>query len=221
MEDTNINSTENIENTSDSKQCDTSCNCKCRLSLFMNLVLFAGLVVLYILYFMDKKSGNVDIATFQKSNKTVSIGYVNSDSITKNYLLALQMKDSLEAHTKKSEAQFAAAQSAWEAKVTAYQKNVSSLSVAQATATEKSLMQQKENLYAMNEELSAKLSEKNLEMYTVLVDSVKNCLKRYNKKNNFDFILGVTKESNILYANESLDITNEIIKELNKDYKSN
>jgi outer membrane protein len=221
MEDNNINPTESTENTGNTKQCDTSCNCKCRLSLIMNLVLFAGLVVLYILYFMDRKSGDVNSAVLQKSNKAVSVGYVNSDSIMASYTLVEHMKDSLEAQTKKFEEQFNAAQSTFQVQVTDYQKKVkaNTLSIEQATATEKALGQKQEALLAMKDELTAKLAQQEQELNNVLQDSIMSCLKRYNKKYNFDYILGFSKGSGILYANDSLNITGEIINELNKGIK--
>ena len=34
----------------------------------------------------------------------------------------------------------------------------------------------------------------------------------------FDYILGFTKGGNILYANDTLDVTNDVIRELNAAY---
>lgn len=216
-----INNTQ-TENTDKTRQCNTSNDCKCRLSLIMNLILFAGLVVLYILYFMDKKSEDINLSVLQKSNKTVSVGYVNSDSIMANYLLVEHMKDSLEIQTKKFEAQFNSAQNNFQAQVIEYQKKLkaNALSIEQATATEKSLGQKQEALISMKDELTSKLAEQEFALNSVLQDSIMSCLKRYNKKYNFDYILGFSKGSGILYANDSLNITNEIIQELNKGYKS-
>ena len=63
-----INNTQ-TENTDKTRQCNTSNDCKCRLSLIMNLILFAGLVVLYILYFMDKKSEDINLLFYKKATK--------------------------------------------------------------------------------------------------------------------------------------------------------
>ncbi len=207
--------------TTEIKKCDDTHKCNCRLSLMMNLVLFAGLVVLYILHFMGGNSSGIDKNTLQKSNKSVTVGYVNSDSIMANYELVEHMKDSLVAQTKVYEAQFTSAQSSFESQVLAYQKKVkdNTLSIEQATATEKTLTKLQENLVAMKEELTTKLGDQEMELNTVLQDSIMSCLKRYNKKYNFDYILGFSKGSGILYANDSLNITNEIIIELNKGYK--
>jgi outer membrane protein len=57
-----------------------------------------------------------------------------------------------------------------------------------------------------------------MDMNVALIDSVMNFLKRYNEKYKFDYILGFTKGGNILYANDTLDVTNDVIKELNAAY---
>lgn len=222
MEETNIPTGETKETTEETKKCDTQHNCNCRISLMMNIVLFAAIVVLYILHFMGNGSGEIDTATLQKSNKAVTVGFVNSDSIMANYDMVEHMKDSLVAQTKIYEAQFTAAQSSFETQVLAYQKKIkdNTLSIEQATATEKTLTKLQENLLTMKEELTNKLADQELELNVVLQDSIMSCLKRYNKRYNFDYILGFSKGSGILYANDSLNITSEIIKELNKEYKS-
>ena len=51
-----------------------------------------------------------------------------------------------------------------------------------------------------------------------LRDSINNFIKEYNKKKGYDYIL--TKiDDNMLFANKSLDITEEVINELNNRYK--
>jgi len=55
-------------------------------------------------------------------------------------------------------------------------------------------------------------------MNVALLDSVMNFLRRYNENYKFDYILGFTKGGNILLANDTLDVTNDVIKELNLEY---
>jgi outer membrane protein len=57
-----------------------------------------------------------------------------------------------------------------------------------------------------------------MDMNVALIDSVMNFLKRYNDKYKFDYILGFTKGGNILFANDTLDVTQDVIKELNSAY---
>jgi Skp family chaperone for outer membrane proteins len=51
------------------------------------------------------------------------------------------------------------------------------------------------------------------------LDTVTNFLKRYNRSYNFDYILGYANSGQILLASETLDITGDVVKELNKEYQ--
>lgn len=53
-----------------------------------------------------------------------------------------------------------------------------------------------------------------------IVSQVKNYIKEYGKKNGYTYIYGDTEASNLLYAKEDLDLTDEIIKKLNEEFPS-
>lgn len=204
---------------------DDSCKkyCCSKLSFYFSILSLLGVIVLFILYFfVNKGEGEINDEVSKIQKKTVSIGFVNSDTIMENYSLVKNMKDSLEAKQTKAEASFTAQQTAFENSVLDYQTKMKAnlLSIDEATKTEKLLTQQQEYLYQLNEELSIKLAEEEVKLNTMLQDSIMNFLKRYNKKYNFDYILGFAPGSGILYANDSLDITNDVLEGLNKDYKS-
>jgi outer membrane protein len=55
-------------------------------------------------------------------------------------------------------------------------------------------------------------------MNQLLMDSLNNFLKRYNEKMNFDYIFSYNRGGSILTANDSLDITNEVLKLLNEEF---
>ena len=61
--------------------------------------------------------------------------------------------------------------------------------------------------------------ESGAEMDT-LVTGVKKFIKDYGKKNGYTYIYGTGDVASILYAEDKLDITKDIIKALNDKYKS-
>ena len=52
-----------------------------------------------------------------------------------------------------------------------------------------------------------------------LLDTITNFLKRYNEIYKFDYILTYKMAGDILIANDTLDITNDVLKTLNKEYQ--
>jgi len=220
----NDNLTNNILTEEDSKKenADKCCehkNCRCRLNLILNIISLTGVIVIFVLYFI----GHSGSGTVKKSaNSSLLIGFVNSDSVMGNYELVNTIKDSLVAKQKKAEDNFAAQQSIFEALVTKYQKDLkaNTLTIEQATNTEKILTQKQENLLTLKDELTNELAEEELSMNSMLQDSIINYLKRYNRKHNYDYILGFSKGSGILIANDSLDLTKEVLDGLNKEFKN-
>jgi len=49
-------------------------------------------------------------------------------------------------------------------------------------------------------------------------NKVDDFLRKYCEKNNIDAVIGLTTEGNILFGSPKIDITLEIIEELNKTY---
>ena len=216
MENDNISTTENQSQEIKKEQCCEHKHCKCCLNLILNIVAIVGVIILFVLYFTGGSGSS------RKSNSNLAIGFVNSDSVMDNYDLVKNAKTALLAKQKEAEDSFALQQQTFEAQVTQYQNAVkaNTLSITAAQNTEKILMQRQESLLALKDELSQKLADEELKLNVMLTDSIVNYVKRYNKKHNYDFILGYSKGSGILYANDSLELTKDVLDGLNKEYKS-
>lgn len=70
---------------------------------------------------------------------------------------------------------------------------------------------------ALNDRLSAELANQDATYTKEILDSMTNFINRYNSDGRYDYILSKSGQ-NILYANPALDITDEIIEGLNKNY---
>ena len=64
--------------------------------------------------------------------------------------------------------------------------------------------------------LSEQLQKKQIAFTEQLQKNIDDYLAIYNKDNKYDFILSYTKTGQILYANNALDITDEVLKGLNE-----
>ena len=161
--------------------------------------------------------------TKKANGSSLVIGFVNSDSLMKNYELVKTMKDSFNTKQKIAEDNFGKQQRAFESEVSDYQAKVKAnlLSIAQAQSTEKALAQKQESLYSLKDQLTQELSSEELKMSALIQDTIISFIKKFNKKYSYDYILGFSKGGGILFANDSLDITKDVLKEINKDYKKN
>ena len=72
----------------------------------------------------------------------------------------------------------------------------------------------------MKDEYQRELANDEYMINSLLVDTVTNFLKRYNKDLKFDYILGYNKNGNIFLTNDTFNITNQVLVELNKEYQA-
>lgn len=193
--------------------------------LVVNMVLLAGLVVLYILFFTGGKSGNdsrIAGAVAKASSGQVSVAFVNNDSILEHYELVKKLKKELQAKGDRYSAEVAGKQATFEKDAAYFQEQVQKKSISEQSAQEiyASLMENQQKIYDLRDRYASELQQSETDMNVALLDSVMNFLQRYNKKYKFDYILGFNKGGNILYANDTLDITKDVIRELNEEYRS-
>jgi len=191
--------------------------------LWMNIVMLAGLVVLYILFFNSSgwKSNPISGAVAKANKGAISIAYVNNDSILNNYDLVKKMRGDLEVKSKKLESEIASKQAAFEKDAAYFQEQVNKKSLSDKSAEEiyAQLQKNQKNIVGLRDKYAADLQQNEAEMNVALLDSVMNFLHRYNNKYKFDYILGYTKSGNVLYANDTLDVTKDVIRELNAEYQ--
>lgn len=190
----------------------------------INIILLIGLMVLYFIVLRPDKAGSGDDGGLQQkiSSGNISIAYVNSDSILVHYDLVKSMRSSLESQTASLEAELKKKQVAFDKDAAYFQEQVNKKTISEASAQEiySQLMAEQQKLYELRERYSSQISQQEYNLNLVLIDSLNNFLGRYNKKLNFDYILSYSKGGNILFANDSLDITSTVLKEINQEFSS-
>jgi outer membrane protein len=193
--------------------------------MILNIILLAGLVILYILFFTERggSSDNSVAQAVQKASKgNISVAFVNNDSILANYELVIKLKKELQVKGDRFSADVATKQSNFEKDAAYFQEQVQKKAISEQSAQEiySSLMENQQKIYDLRDRYAGELQQSETDMNIALLDSVMNFLKRYNDKYKFDYILGFNKGGNILYANDTLDITKDVLNELNKEYRS-
>ena len=130
------------------------------------------------------------------------------------------IKVKLESKTKKAQQDMAAKAQAFQREVAQYQQQQSTLPADQRAATEERLGRKDQELKAYQQNAGAALQTEQQQENEKLYDKIADYLKVYAKKKGFKMVLTYSKgNSAILFADESLDVTSEVIVGLNEDYK--
>ncbi len=188
-----------------------------------NIIIAIAVAVLYVLHFTANKSQapvfiNASDSTIM-SMPGINAVYVNGDSLLENYDYFKNAKKQFEAKTLKTEKEIQAKTSVLELEFTNYQKMASSMSPEQRARTEESLMRKEQEIRLFSENAANKLQEEQSKFNEQLFDKVSKYLKEHSKEKSYKVVFNFTKGAGILYADDSLNITNEVLEGLNKEHK--
>jgi len=150
-----------------------------------------------------------------------AIVYVNQDTLLNNYDYFKAVKVKMQNLAQKAQDEITAKGQAFQKKVAAYQKSVNLLKPAQKAATEKKLAAEQQQLQNLQQNTGKQLQDIEASENATLYDKIAAFLKGYCKAKGYKIILTYSKSNpSMLYGDESLDITKDVLVGLNTDYKA-
>jgi outer membrane protein len=194
-----------------------------RLSIILYVVLFVAVIGIYFLHFMGNKTSNKgNSSSFVSNAPAGGIVYVNIDSVIFKFNMFSDRRDELMTKQKSAEAELNAKGSEYEKGVKDYQEKVNKGLVTRATAAqmEQSLGQQQQEVVSLRDKLQSNLMEEEQVMNRQILEYITKFLADNRSEYNYQFIVGKSFGSVILYGDPSLDITQRVLDALNKKYKS-
>jgi outer membrane protein len=188
------------------------------LPLILNIVLFALVGHLYYLHFNSAKN-NTAQAILPPPSQTggVRIAYVNGDTLDAKYEWLKEQKTAIEQRLANAEKSLAAKEEALMNDAAALQQKFQEGNMTQAEAEkqQQALMQRGQKLEEEKMRLSKSLSEDQKKAFNDLYANVEAQLKTLSSQIGYDYILSYSRGGQILLANDSLDITNQVLQLLN------
>jgi len=151
----------------------------------------------------------------------IKIAYVELDTLMSQYQL---YKDYSEVLTRKGnniQKTLAQKQRALESHAAAVQKKYESNGFTTRDEVERaqaSIQKEQNDLAELADRLQNEFAMEQARINEEARDSIQSFLKRYNKTKKYDYVL-VKAGDNLLVANPKFNITNDIVKGLNKRYK--
>lgn len=199
-----------------------------KVSLVLNIVLIIAVGVLYFLHFnsqqkVTKIDDQVDsLAVEENAAPNGSIVYVNIDTLLQNYDMYYDLSADLNSKQKKLEAELTSKSKTYQQGVSDYQNKVQKGLITRSTAQEieQQLMQEQQNLMQLRDNMSQQLSEEQQVMNRQLINNIMEYLKKFNKDHDYKYIMSNSFGGPLLYSDKALDITREVLRGINAEYKS-
>ncbi len=194
-----------------------------RLSLVLNIVLALALIALYILHFTGigtKSQKKSESGSLSGAVIGSDIYYVQIDSVISNFDMAKDLSGDLETKFNSSDATLKSRQESYQKEVSDFQYKVQRQLITRTDAQnlEQQLYAKQQDLLRLQQELTDEINEQQVVMNRQVINAIMEYMKENSSQYNYKYVLATSFGNNVLYANDSLDITKNVIVGLNEKY---
>ncbi|NPA45521.1 MAG: OmpH family outer membrane protein [Chlorobi bacterium] len=187
------------------------------------IVLGIATVIIALFVTSCDKGNNKPNNTQATNGSSFKFAYVMTDTLSGAYEYFTDLQSDLMIEQQEKEAELNSRYKALQNKYLKIQRDVQNRMMTPSTAQKKQeqLAIQQQKLQQDQQIFQAELMEKTQKMTLEVLDSIKNYIKIYNKDHHYNLVItSDTLGSQLLYADKEFDITEDIIKGLNKRYRA-
>lgn len=167
------------------------------------------------------------------SSDNPKIVYIHIDSLLSNYNLYKDNKAEIEAQYQNSEKALSGKIEAFQKRVASFQKEIMEIEQKANTIApvelqklqdkfsrqQQNLAKEEESLMKQRDNAAQELEQKLLTMQGDLQNKIDDFLDKIAEEKGYDFVLMKGSGGGVMYGRQTLDITNETLEILNKEYE--
>ena len=147
------------------------------------------------------------------------IVYVNADSLSEKFVYFKDIRTKLEGKAKKAQNDLQSKGQAFQRELAEAEQKAPNMSASERQATEERLARKQQELAQLNQNASASLAKDEADELTAVYTTISDYLKKHAQENGYQYVLTYSKTNPaVMYADEKLDITKQVIEGLNKEY---
>ena len=165
-----------------------------------------------------KKLLIVAIALILVSCNQTKIAYIDVELLMKDYEATKALETVLKSKQEVMAKELDSIGAPFQLKVQQYYQNVQKMSAKKRTEAENALQQEQQFIQAKQQQASQALQLENQEKSELLTKRVDSFVADYAKLKGYQLILGTSGKGTVMYGDETLNITTEILEILNLDF---
>lgn len=144
--------------------------------------------------------------------------YVDTTKLIQEYTEMQEVEADFSTRSERIKGELDSLARGFQEEVQEYQQNMNTMSTQQRQETEERLMRKQQTIQQQQQMMGNQLRQESDVVIDSIVNKVKDYVREYGKENNYTYIFGSNESANIMYAEEGLDITDEILEKLNAEY---
>lgn len=148
-------------------------------------------------------------------------GYIDTGVLLKDYEKFKDQNEKFKVKTEELGRPLEAKGRQLQAEKEAFQRNAQANGQAWAQQKYGELQQREQQLMQERDKILGEIQVEGEKLQDTLVKQVKKYIKDFGKKEKFDYILTTSDEApTVIYAKDSYDLTKQLLKQLNEEYKA-
>ncbi|MCK9343098.1 MAG: OmpH family outer membrane protein [Massilibacteroides sp.] len=195
------------------------------INYLINGVLAAAIIILFVLQFSSNKKTKVNASVNTSTEGSLPVAYVNVDSLLQSYNYSKDMTETILKKQENARANVTEKVRKLQSEMQDFQRKIDNnafLTRERAQQEQERLLNKQKELKALDNRLTNDLMKEQQKLTEQLRDTIVMQLNSFNEEDGrkYQVIFSNTAGDNILIANQAYNITNDIIKYLNKNYSS-
>lgn len=155
-----------------------------------------------------------------KINKQPRIAYVKSNDLVYGYVGMKEAQQKQTLFETKLQSQIDSMRLSLQNEITIFNNLSSRLSKEELMNEKERLMKFESSFRNFAENAQKQIKESDEKLTSGVLNQINTYIEEFGNKNGYDIVLGTTTSGNILFAREYMDITNDVLEEINKNYNT-
>lgn len=193
------------------------------ISIILNVILAIAVVVLYVFHFSSGDQTETPAgqkADSLKMPEDITIAYILEDSLLSNYAYFQELAAGLEKKRDDMENDYTLKAEGLQKEIEGFQRTAGNMTMNQARAVEEDLLRKRQNLMVLQERMSQDLMAAEMDVNNKLYDKVTDYIDNYARDKGYELVLNVKRGNAVLYGHQGMNITQQIIDGLNREYNN-
>ena len=144
------------------------------------------------------------------------IAYIDVGILMQDYEGLKAFDEKMEAERDKLRKEIESLIEPYQVKVDEYYKNVGKMSATARTETEQALQQEQAAIQDQQDKFKEQLEKQRLEALEAINEEIALFVEGYAESQGLKLVLGTSGTATVIYGEEKLDITQEVLTELNR-----
>ncbi|WP_108803175.1 OmpH family outer membrane protein [Aquimarina sp. Aq107] len=159
------------------------------------------------------------IASFFYLQSSSDLVYVDVNKLLDGYKRTKIVKAEFDEKAKTMKSNVDSLLADWQNELKTYEKERSGLSKKELELKQQLLGNKQQQINNYQQAVQKQLQEEDKKVTQTVINDINDFVKEYGKKNGYKVIFGATGSGTIMYGEESADLTDKVLEELNAEFE--